>query len=45
MLGGPDGKTLFMVGQEWKGPEAMAGGERTGEVQVAAAPAAGAGWP
>jgi sugar lactone lactonase YvrE len=45
MLGGPDGKTLFMVGQEWKGPEAMAGGERTGEVQIADAPAAGAGWP
>ena len=45
MLGGPDGKTLFMVGQEWKGPEAMAGGERTGEVQIADAPVAGAGWP
>jgi sugar lactone lactonase YvrE len=45
MLGGPDGKTLFMVGQEWKGPEEMAGGERTGEVQIADAPAAGAGWP
>jgi sugar lactone lactonase YvrE len=45
MLGGPDGKTLFMVGQEWKGPEAMAAGERTGEVQTAEAPAPQAGWP
>jgi sugar lactone lactonase YvrE len=45
MLGGPEGTTLFMVGQEWNGPEAMAGGERTGEVQTAEAPAPHAGRP
>jgi sugar lactone lactonase YvrE len=45
MLGGPDGKTLFMVGQEWGGTENMGGGERTGEVLIAEAPSPHAGWP
>jgi sugar lactone lactonase YvrE len=45
MLGGKDGRTLFMVAQEWGGPENMQGGERTGQVLTAHAPAPGAGWP
>jgi sugar lactone lactonase YvrE len=45
MLGGVDGRTLFMVAQEWGGPANMQGGERTGQVLTAQAPAPGAGWP
>lgn len=45
MLGGIDGRTLFMVAQEWGGPANMQGGERTGQVLTAQAPAPGAGWP
>ena len=45
MLGGPDGKTLFMVAREWGGMEGTAFEERTGQIQTAPAPAAGAGWP
>jgi sugar lactone lactonase YvrE len=45
MLGGPDGKTLFMVAQEWSGMESPTDGERTGQLLTAPAPAAGAGWP
>jgi sugar lactone lactonase YvrE len=45
MLGGPDGKTLFMVAQEWSGMESTAEEERTGQLLTASAPAAGAGWP
>ncbi len=45
MLGGQDGKTLFMVAQEWSGMESTADGERTGQLLTAPAPAAGAGWP
>jgi sugar lactone lactonase YvrE len=45
MLGGPDGKTLFMVAQVWSGMESTAEGERTGQLLTSPAPAAGAGWP
>jgi sugar lactone lactonase YvrE len=46
MLGGPDGKTLFLVTQEWRGMESAADEEeRTGQILTAPAPAAGAGWP
>jgi sugar lactone lactonase YvrE len=45
MLGGPDGTTLFMVAQEWRGTEQMQDGARTGQVLTVPAPAAGAGWP
>jgi sugar lactone lactonase YvrE len=45
MLGGHDGKTLFMVAQEWSGMESTAEGERTGQLLTSPAPAAGAGWP
>jgi sugar lactone lactonase YvrE len=46
MLGGPDGKTLFLVTQEWRGMESAADEEeRTGQILTAPAPAASAGWP
>jgi len=45
MLGGPDGKTLFLVAQEWRGMETAADEERTGQILTAPAPAASAGWP
>jgi sugar lactone lactonase YvrE len=34
-LGGPDGRTLFLLTNEWSGPEAMAEGKRMGQVLVA----------
>ena len=45
MLGGIEGTTLFMVAQEWSGTESTAGGQRTGQLLTAPAPAPGAGWP
>ncbi len=45
MLGGPDGKTLFMVAREWRGIESVAVEEKTGKILTAPAPAAGAGRP
>jgi sugar lactone lactonase YvrE len=45
MLGGADGSTLFIVAQEWGGPERMREGGRTGQVLAAAAPARRAGRP
>ena len=45
MLGGADGSTLFIVAQEWGGPENMAHGTRTGQVLTAPAPARHAGRP
>jgi sugar lactone lactonase YvrE len=46
-LGGPDGRTLFMLAADWRGiehvDEALA--DRTGQVLVAEAPVPGAGWP
>jgi hypothetical protein len=44
MLGGPDGRTLFIVAREWHGPD-VAAGAGTGQVLVADAPAPHAGWP
>jgi sugar lactone lactonase YvrE len=44
-LGGPDGRTLFLVANDWRGPESMDMGERSGQVLSARAPAAGVGWP
>jgi sugar lactone lactonase YvrE len=38
-LGGSDGRTLFMVAREWRGPESMADEERTGQVLTVTAPA------
>ena len=45
MLGGPGGKTLFMVAREWRGMESAAVEEKTGKILTAPAPAAGAGRP
>lgn len=45
MLGGADKKTLFIVANAWGGPESIANGQRTGQVLMADAPAAAAGWP
>jgi sugar lactone lactonase YvrE len=45
MLGGFDGRTLFMVGQEWGGTSGMGEGPRTGQVLTAEAPAPHAGYP
>jgi sugar lactone lactonase YvrE len=47
MLGGPDGRTLFIVAAEWRGMEGVesAMGDRTGQVLIADAPAPHAGWP
>lgn len=45
MLGGADKRTLFMMAAEWRGPEKMADGARTGQVLTVQAPAPGVGWP
>jgi sugar lactone lactonase YvrE len=47
MLGGEDGRTLFMLTAEWRGVEQMAElfGSRTGRVVTTRAPVAGAGRP
>jgi sugar lactone lactonase YvrE len=45
MLGGPDGRTLFMMAAEWSGPENVGKGPRTGRVLTAEAPAPHVGWP
>jgi sugar lactone lactonase YvrE len=45
ILGGADGKTLFIVATEWKGAEQMAEGSRTGQILTIRAPAPHAGWP
>jgi sugar lactone lactonase YvrE len=47
MLGGPNGKTLFILAAEWRGIEHLedAVAARTGQILVVEAPAAKAGWP
>ncbi len=45
MLGGPDKRTLFLIVNEWGGPDNMADGSRAGQVLLAEAPAPGIGWP
>jgi sugar lactone lactonase YvrE len=45
MLGGPDGRTLFVLAAEWNGPEGMLDGARTGRVLTVRAPAPHAGRP
>ena len=47
MLGGPDGRTLFILAAEWRGFEQIesAIADRTGPVLVTDAPAPHAGWP
>jgi sugar lactone lactonase YvrE len=45
MLGGADGRTLFLVANEWGGPEKMTDASRHGQVLTFGAPAPGAGRP
>lgn len=45
MLGGVDQTTLFVMANDWRGPEKMSDGARTGQVLAVAAPARRAGWP
>ena len=45
MLGGEDGRTLFIAAAEWAGPETMGGERQTGQVLAVTAPAPHAGWP
>src|SRR5262249_6595855 len=45
MLGGADGKTLFMVVREWRGIESTADRSRKGQVLTMTAPAPHAGRP
>lgn len=45
MLGGADGKTLFILAAEWAGFEGMAGAKPTGQVQAVRVSVPGAGWP
>lgn len=45
MLGGPDGRTLFVMAAEWNGPDGMTGAVRTGRVVTTPAPAPHAGRP
>ncbi len=52
MLGGEDRRTLFMLTADWHVDASfedniarLTGGPRTGRLQIAPAPAAGAGWP
>jgi len=45
MLGGEDGRTLFLVTRAWGGPDNMVGGERTGQILTVEAPAPHAGRP
>jgi sugar lactone lactonase YvrE len=45
MLGGDDGRTLFILAAEWLGPERMFAGPPSGQVVVARAPVAHAGHP
>jgi sugar lactone lactonase YvrE len=46
MLGGDDGRTLFVVGAHWPGPQhLMDHTDWDGTVLAVPAPAAGAGWP
>jgi sugar lactone lactonase YvrE len=45
MLGGVDGRTLFIAAAEWRGPANMLDEPRTGQVLTADAPTPGTGWP
>jgi sugar lactone lactonase YvrE len=45
MLGGADGRSLFLVAREWRGLAGAADEARSGQVLIAEAPAPHAGWP
>jgi len=44
-LGGPERRTLFMMANEWRGPENMFKGQPAGQVLSVEAPASGVPWP
>jgi sugar lactone lactonase YvrE len=44
-LGGPDGRTLFIVAQQWHGPEQMGRGQPTGQVLAVEVTSPHAGHP
>jgi sugar lactone lactonase YvrE len=44
-LGGPDGRTLFMLAAEWRGLERMFDRPYTGQILTIDAPAPAVGWP
>jgi sugar lactone lactonase YvrE len=44
-LGGPEGRTLFIVATKWNGPEKMFQGERTGQVVTIDVSVPHAGYP
>jgi sugar lactone lactonase YvrE len=45
MLGGADGRTLFIMAAQWQGAAAMANAPQTGRLLTIQAPAPHAGWP
>lgn len=45
MLGGEDGRSLFLVANEWAGPDSLADASPAGQVLMVEAPATGVGWP
>jgi sugar lactone lactonase YvrE len=45
MLGGDDGRTLFIIAREWHGVENITAGHGTGQVLIARAPVPHAGRP
>jgi sugar lactone lactonase YvrE len=45
MLGGEDGRTLFVVARQWHGMENISEGTGSGQVLAFGAPAPAAGWP
>jgi sugar lactone lactonase YvrE len=45
VLGGVDGRTLFVTAAEWPLPQMTGGDRRTGQVVTLPAPAPAAGWP
>lgn len=44
VLGGTDGRTLFLVTREWNGASGMTDETRTGQILTVEAPAPGAAW-
>jgi sugar lactone lactonase YvrE len=45
MLGGEDGRTLYIVAQDWNGPQAVAAGGPSGQVLAQWVAVPHAGWP
>jgi sugar lactone lactonase YvrE len=45
MLGGADGRTLFIAAQQWNGPEKVGTGPQTGQILAVEGPAPHAGYP